>query len=378
MRTFLLDDDEFYGQIFRDKLTDLLSVQPDDVVVVRDTDRAFEVLRRNTIDGLRFDILFVDYSLGDHEILNGFDFIRSIKSEGHLTPAVIVTSDPDEILESRCRDIGVEVIDKDSLDQDVALREVFLKSISLASSFRQNVEAELSERDEIFMNLSFAISHEIKSKLGNIRASFQNFRMYQEKSKLTEAVSKKLVGIIDNQINLGVNLANLLMTAALNEEGIELEEFDIGDLVNSAVLGQEDGLPVEVDGVSGVCLFGNRFVFDAVLQILLKNIAEHGGPAPTVLLSWQQQRYGERSRFVMNVQDSGEGVPIHRRLSIFRPGDRGGKKIRYNEGGGLGLGLAFVRYLERLMVSKGVNMNVACVDPLPGWTGANFRILIDA
>ena len=125
---------------------------------------------------------------------------------------------------------------------------------------------------------------------------------------------------------------------------------------------QERGVEVMIGIPANTQLLVRPLALQRILSNLIRNAAEHAGPAPQV----QVQTTLEHGRINIVVADNGPGVPVALRERVFAPFERGDAP-RKRPGSGLGLAIC-----ARLVAAEGGSIQIE--DRVGG--GAQFRVCL--
>jgi two-component system, NtrC family, sensor histidine kinase GlrK len=210
------------------------------------------------------------------------------------------------------------------------------------------------------------MSHELKTPLANIREGTE--LLMDGAVGPLENAQREVAGILrENGIRLQRMIENLLSFSAwqTNSVGLELSEFRIRPVIKQvienqqlALLAQRVRLDVRVEDLT---LFADRGKLRLILENLLSNAVKYSPRSGTIYV----RARSEEAEFVLEVADSGPGIPAEERASVFDAfytGRAPGGNVK-----GTGIGLSVV--LEFVNVHRG---NIEIVDG--EWPGAHFRI----
>lgn len=210
------------------------------------------------------------------------------------------------------------------------------------------------------------MSHELKTPLANIREGTE--LLMDGAVGPLENSQREVTGILrENGIRLQRMIENLLSFSAwqTNSVGLELSEFRIRPLIKQvienqqlALLAQRVRLDVRVDELT---LSADRGKIRLILENLLSNAVKYSPRSGTIFV----RARADGEAFVLEVADSGPGIPAEERASVFDAfytGRAPGGNVK-----GTGIGLSVV--LEFVNVHRG---HIEIVDG--EWPGAHFRI----
>jgi two-component system sensor histidine kinase GlrK len=210
------------------------------------------------------------------------------------------------------------------------------------------------------------MSHELKTPLANIREGTE--LLMDGAVGPLENAQREVAGILrENGIRLQRMIENLLSFSAwqTNSVGLELSEFRVRPVIKQvienqqlALLAQRVRLDVRVEDVT---LFADRGKLRLILENLLSNAVKYSPRSGTIVV----RAHAEGEDFVLEVADTGPGIPAEERASVFDAfytGRAPGGNVK-----GTGIGLSVV--LEFVNVHRG---NIEIVEG--EWNGAHFRI----
>jgi two-component system, NtrC family, sensor histidine kinase GlrK len=210
------------------------------------------------------------------------------------------------------------------------------------------------------------MSHELKTPLANIREGTE--LLMDGAVGPLENSQREVAGILrENGIRLQRMIENLLSFSAwqTNSVGLELSEFRIRPVIKQvienqqlALLAQRVRLDVRVEDLT---LFADRGKLRLILENLLSNAVKYSPRSGTIFV----KASAEIDQFVLEVADSGPGIPPEERGHVFEAfytGRAPGGNVK-----GTGIGLSVV--LEFVTVHRG---NIEIIEGQ--WPGAHFRI----
>ena len=232
--------------------------------------------------------------------------------------------------------------------------ESLLSFANQAASVLENARLLDIERKEQQRNaLLLAISHEFKVPLTSIK--IMGSLLAEELEGKAQSPQAKMVDNIRRSVDkVERRLAELLDFARVQTATIELQlrPTDIKAAIEGAVslcfpftLSKKQTLEVEVsDSLPQVVL--DRLRFERIITNLLTNASKFTPERGKIKL----QARAEGSNLVVQVRDSGVGIPNSELEHIFEPYYRG--KASEPSSSGLGLGLAIVKELVELHRGK--------------------------
>lgn len=210
------------------------------------------------------------------------------------------------------------------------------------------------------------MSHELKTPLANIREGTE--LLMDGAVGPLENAQREVAGILrENGIRLQRMIENLLSFSAwqTNSVGLELSEFRIRPVIKQvienqqlALLAQRVRLDVRVEDLT---LFADRGKLRLILENLLSNAVKYSPRSGTIFV----RARSEETEFILEVADSGPGIPPEERASVFDAfytGRAPGGNVK-----GTGIGLS--------VVLEFVNVHRGSIEIVEGeWPGAHFRI----
>ena len=211
------------------------------------------------------------------------------------------------------------------------------------------------------------MSHELKTPLANIREGTE-LLMDGAVGELQSAQREVAAILRDNGMKLQRLIENLLSFSAWQAKsvGLEVSEFKLRPLIKSVLenqqltlVAQRVRLDVQVEDLTPIADRGKlRLILDNLLSNAIK-FTPRGG---TISI----QAKGEREQLVIDVMDSGPGIPVEERNRIFEAFYQG----KTPQGGhvkGTGIGLS--------VVTEFVNAHGGSIEILEAAAGgAHFRI----
>ncbi len=191
-------------------------------------------------------------------------------------------------------------------------------------------------------------SHELRSPTASIRQHAEVAREHPDRTSVGELAEV----VLQEDERLQRLVEDLLLLAQLDETGPDPSvEVDLDDLVlaEGARLRAISGLEVDMVGVSGGRVMGNRSHLQRMVRNLVDNAAHHARERAALGL---ESRDGQ---VVLTVEDDGPGIRAEDRQVVF---DRFVRldDARARGTGGTGLGLAIVR---EVATSHGARVDLA-------------------
>ncbi|HEF4732603.1 hybrid sensor histidine kinase/response regulator [Burkholderia multivorans] len=232
--------------------------------------------------------------------------------------------------------IGV-IVSAVEVTEHVAARE----KLQAANAERDRLLAELRDANHAKDQFLAVLGHELRNPLTPISLALELVRSREGHATPNE------IAIIQRQLDHMVRLIDdLLDVSRITRGKIELkkEAVRIGDIVDRAVevaspLLEQRRHRLHVDIDADVRCHGDPVRLSQVVANLLTNAAKYTAPGGDIGLHVAR---GDGDTIVIEVRDSGAGIPPDRLDSIFEPFFRlGGEPGRMD--GGLGIGLALVK-----------------------------------
>jgi signal transduction histidine kinase len=230
---------------------------------------------------------------------------------------------------------------------------------AFANSFNTMVD-QLQERIEREERFTSDVSHELRSPLTTIAASFDVLEAHQEE---LSARARQALGLLGADVRRFQRMVGDLLEISRSDTGsadVSLEDVEAGELVRRAVAASAHRLPnavappdVVVDpAVAEARLSVDKRRFERVMTNLLENAALYGGGATLVSACPGPARVDGLPTLQVSVEDHGPGVSESERSRIFERFYRGQLSGRRGDGTGTGLGLALVA--EHIRLNGGV------------------------
>jgi two-component system, NtrC family, sensor histidine kinase GlrK len=211
------------------------------------------------------------------------------------------------------------------------------------------------------------MSHELKTPLANIREGTE-LLMDGAVGELDSNQREVATILRDNGIRLQQLIENLLSFSAwqARHTGLEISEFRLRPLIKSALethqltlLAQRVHLDLKVQDVE---LRADRAKLKLILDNLLSNALKYSPRGGTISI----HANSERDRLILDIADTGPGIPRDERAAIFQA-FYSGKAPQAGHLKGTGIGLSVV---SEFVQAHGGNIEI--VDGL--FSGAHFRI----
>ncbi len=231
----------------------------------------------------------------------------------------------------------------------------------LARTFNR-MAADLATVDRQRRDLVASVSHELRTPLTALVAVLENLD-----DRVTEPDPATIRVALDQAQRLSNLVSDLLDLSRVDAGVVALDRGPVpvaalvGDAVTEARAGMRAvSFDVRVEP-PGLVVDADRSRLHQLLANLLDNAARHS-PEGGVVRIWAG-RVGDVVR--LEVTDDGAGIAPEDRERVF---ERFGT-LQDPAGGGTGLGLAIARWVTDLHGGR-----IGLVDPVPGETGARFRV----
>jgi len=184
-------------------------------------------------------------------------------------------------------------------------------------------------------------SHELRTPLAFIRSGVEV--LAEDDPPRSSSRRAELGGEVLSEIdNLSGLAERLLLLARADRGGLRLstQPVDLGDVCRSSVkrASVARGLRIDVRSVNGVRAVADPVATGAVIDVLLENVAVHGGGRAELTCEV------EDGRAVVSVSDHGPGLDNTDRAAAFDRFFRA-DPARARDTGGTGLGLAIAKSL---------------------------------
>jgi two-component system, OmpR family, sensor histidine kinase MtrB len=226
---------------------------------------------------------------------------------------------------------------------------------AFASSFNRMVD-QLQERIEREERFTSDVSHELRSPLTTIAASFGVLEAHQEELSVR---ARQALGLLGADLRRFQRMVGDLLEISRSDTGsadVSLEDVEAGELIQRAVAASAHTLPnsvappeVVVDpALADARLSVDKRRFERVMTNLLENAALYGGGATLVTAEPGPVRADGLATLLVAVEDHGPGVSESERSRIFERFYRGHVSGRRGDGTGTDLGLALVAEHVRL------------------------------
>ncbi|MDQ2639732.1 MAG: HAMP domain-containing histidine kinase [Pseudomonadota bacterium] len=210
------------------------------------------------------------------------------------------------------------------------------------------------------------MSHELKTPLANIREGTE-LLMDGAVGEL-QGGQREVTGILrENGIRLQRMIENLLSFSAwqTSSVGLEITEFRLRPLVKQIIENQQLALlsqRVRLDvNVEDLTVAADRSKLRLILENLLSNAIKYTPRSGTIHI----RARAEGGELVLEVADSGPGIPPEERKQVFEAFYTGKAPAGHIKGTGIGLSV----------VMEFVNAHGGAIEIVDGqWPGAHFRI----
>lgn len=186
------------------------------------------------------------------------------------------------------------------------------------------------------------VSHELKTPLTSIKGFAETLKYVED-----DETRKKFLDIINKEAERLSRLINDILVLSKIESDVfgDEEEFlpnlvieDVLSMVKS--LAESKGVSLRIEENNNQLLYGDVDKFLQLVLNLVENGVKYSNPGAQVIL----RSYSEKGNYVLEVRDTGIGIPkedLHRIFERFYRVDKARKS------GGTGLGLAIVKYIVK-------------------------------
>ena len=213
--------------------------------------------------------------------------------------------------------------------------QLLAKNISDAIQARKEAEIASASKS-MFLSRT---SHELRTPLNAILGFAQLLEQ-----DLPQGKQKDSVSLILSAGQHLLKLMNEVLDIARIESGemtLTLVPTDVNNLIMEAIhyispIGKIRDIDIHNDSASGLWAYADRQKLLQVVLNLLSNALKYG-PANSIV---NLRAYTANNKVIIEVEDSGEGVPVKLMNRLFTPFDRLGAEQTKVEGTGLGLALS--------------------------------------
>ncbi len=227
--------------------------------------------------------------------------------------------------------------------------ELLAKNISDSIQAKREAE-EASASKSMFLSRT---SHELRTPLNAILGFAQLLEQDLPQGKQQDSVTH-ILGAGQHLLKL---IDEVLETSRFESEEItlELKPIAVNTLLNEATsyiapIGKIRDIEIKSEISSDLWAKANRQKLLQVVLNLLSNAFKYGPANSTVVL----KAYHHHSKIIIEVQDSGAGIPAKLKERLFTPFDRLGAEQTKVEGTGLGLALS-----KQIMLAMNGSIHVA-------------------
>lgn len=225
-----------------------------------------------------------------------------------------------------------------------------------------NNELELTQQRQNFL---LSVTHELKSPLASISLVLQTIR----KRNIDEEKKQHLITNALKEADRLNGLVNNILLSAKLEATYEInpEAFSLTQLIDEIIEKYEIKFPkirFELQSEELPLIFADRQGIVSVMSNLIENGAKYAGENAFVSI---RPQYAD-DKFIIDVCDNGEGVPLTDRKKIFEKFYRVGNEMtRKTKGTGLGLYIV-------LQIVKAHKGSIRILDNTP--KGSVFRVVM--
>ncbi len=211
---------------------------------------------------------------------------------------------------------------------------------AVASLERQELASRAAEAsrlaaiDQLRTTLIAGVGHDLRTPLAGIKAAVTSLRA-EDVDWSAEERDELLAAVESSADRLDALVANLLASSRLDAGAlsVDLAPVDVEEIIGRGIAGVGQSHRVLVDVPDGLPLvLADVGLAERVVANLVDNALRHSGRGTNVLVTAAVRSAG----VVLSVIDTGPGVAVGQRDSLFSPYQRLGDRTT----GGLGLGLA--------------------------------------
>lgn len=239
-------------------------------------------------------------------------------------------------------------------------------------SLRREVQ-ELRHLDEVKSNFIAMMSHELRTPLTSIRGSAHLLGQYCAEN--FDEMQRNLVRIVANNTERLINIVNNILDISLLDNQslhLDLTSLDLREVLSGSVgeieaLAREHKVHISLEQPEeAVRVYGDADRLNQIFHQVINNAIKFSPPGGLVRIE-----HGiEGNHCVVDVMDSGEGIPAALRDKIFEKFYQG-KNPLTRQSGGTGLGLYLSRALVEMhgggihaLASEGPGAHIRIVLPL--------------
>lgn len=209
------------------------------------------------------------------------------------------------------------------------------------------------------------VAHELRTPLAGLQAGLEELR-----DGFAEPGPARLAALHDQALRLGRIVGDLAELSAAESAALSLRlaDIDVGALAREAVAARRAqldaaGLTVHTDIADGIVIRADADRIHQALGNLLSNASRYCRAGDSVAVRVR----AEKDEAVIEVADTGPGIPAAERAHVFERLWRGVSGRRF--GGGSGIGLAVVR---ELVTAHGGTVTISS----PDGGGTTFVVLL--
>lgn len=214
---------------------------------------------------------------------------------------------------------------------------------------KQDDEAEEGSLLSLYDNL---LIHDLNTILQNIRTSSELSDRYIDNPKLNYKL-KELIETIKQQATRGFRLlSNINKLSQLESSQLDIYEIDVCDLLRKAIgyvkTPLQNNVTFKIDTpFNEYFINANELLQDVFENILVNAVIHNGNSLIEISIKASEIVQGKKRYLQLAISDNGVGIEDARKKIIFD-----GKKIKVNNGKGLGIGLFLVKKLMGLYKGK--------------------------
>jgi two-component system, OmpR family, sensor histidine kinase CiaH len=185
-------------------------------------------------------------------------------------------------------------------------------------------------------NFMMAITHELKTPIAVAKLNLETLQKHQ----LDEMKRQKLIQMTLQETNRLNSLTNNILVSSQLEGGrynVTKEDIDLSDLVKGSVSDFRHRFPDrawQTDIEEEIEIAGDPLLLTILVNNLLENAMKYSPREAPIVCKLRRLK----NRFVLEVQDSGPGIPEDEKKKVFEKFYRiGNEATRTTKGTGLGL-----------------------------------------
>lgn len=339
MRCFILDDSNDFSKVLQAKLRKSFAQS---VHCEEDFDSGLNALKELVKSKKYPDIVFVDYNLGEPR--TGIDFLRAALVEVPLSTFVLITDyDDPEVLET-AKNLGALHVTKRSGLSTESFLDISIHAISMITNQRTKALVEIERQRVRVFDLAAEIAHEMRNRIGAIGLQTRVLQIRAAQGDFGASIDD-VIQRIRNKINESEGLCNTLVGYGFSKKPpLNRALVPISQVFHNHRYDTQCKISFKLVGhAQDKSFYLDEIIMVSIIRNLIENAQKYGGTGVTVNIVVQLLQLQTHECLQVLVEDTGPGIPEEFVESILEPGERAGKELDYQDGGGLGLGLPFCR-----------------------------------